>query len=250
MAKTVTVVIDRSDAGAQRRFEVPVGRRETVLDALFYIQNDLDPTLSFRCACRVGMCGSCGILVNGGERLACRTALEPLGPVVELAPLRYFPRVKDLVVDFSAFYSRYRAVAPYLKPRPAVVDPVVAPPGSGLREEIDLGLECISCGLCLSACDVVGQVPEFLGPAALNRAYNLVADVRDAADAERLEVVGDRRRGVWQCHSHMSCVEVCPKGLAPTRAIAHLRRKLVAQAFFGRRPRPVPSQQRFAEGAR
>lgn len=242
---TVTVRIARGELrdAADSTFQVEVKTKQTVLDALFYIQNELDPSLSFRCSCRVGMCGSCGMVINGKERLACRTSLNQLGPDVSIRPLRHLPVIKDLVVDMEGFFAKYRAIEPYLNPRADIADPIVAPPAERLREDIDLGLECISCGLCLSACDVVGAAPEFLGPAALNRAYNLIADIRDSRTAHRLAIVADGHAGVWRCHTHMSCVEVCPKNIAPTRAIAHLKRKLVRRRLLGPTAHRMPKLQ-------
>lgn len=244
---TLTVTVRIARTSGEQVFAVESLAQQTVLDALFYIQNELDPTVSFRCSCRVGMCGSCGMVINGKEGLACRTSLKPLGGDVTLQPLRHVPVIKDLVVDMEGFFSKYRMIEPYLQPRSEIVAPIVAPLDSHIRQEIDLGLECISCGLCLSACDVVGMVPEFLGPAALNRAYNLIADVRDDKTEERLRVVGQSRAGVWQCHTHMSCVEVCPKNIAPTRAIAHLKRTLIRRRVVGPKKRPIPKLQRILQ---
>ncbi len=240
--------IDR--ASGMHDYSLDTKTQQTVLDALFFIQNELDETLAFRCSCRVGMCGSCGMVINGREGLACRTNLDRLGRDIYLRPLRHMRRIKDLVVDMDEFFTKYRAVDPYLKARPEVHSPIVAPPISRMREDIDVGLECISCGLCLSACDVVGVVSEFLGPAALNRAYNLIADVRDEDLDTRLGLVGQERSGVWQCHTHMSCVEVCPKNIAPTRAIAHLKRKLIARRFGLHRERLTPQQQTIIQEGR
>jgi succinate dehydrogenase/fumarate reductase iron-sulfur protein len=246
---TVRVTVERSDAAARRVFDLPTHPRQTVLDALFEIQADLDPSLAFRCSCRVGMCGSCGVVVNGREGLACRTAVRTLGPEVHVGPMRHMPVIRDLVVDMAPFFAAYQAVAPWLVAREGVHDPMVAPPGGAERGDIDLGLECINCGLCYSACDVVGDtLGRFLGPAALNRAYNLVADLRDGATEERLDRVLGGSSGVWGCHLHMSCVEVCPKGIEPTRAIAHLRRRAVRRLLPLGRRRPLPQQYSPAAG--
>ncbi len=234
----ITIRINRN--GIEDVFQVEAKTQQTVLDALFYIQNELDSSLSFRCSCRVGMCGSCGMVINGKEGLACRTSLNQLGIDVSVQPLRHIPVIKDLVVDMEGFFSKYRSIEPYFSPRVEISEPIVASPQSGIRKDIDLGLECISCGLCLSACDVVSMVPEFLGPAALNRAYNLVADVRDDRTDQRLSVVGAPRIGVWQCHTHMSCVEVCPKNIAPTRAIVNLKRILIRRSLLGKRHHFIP----------
>lgn len=237
----ITIRIARGDT--EDVFHIETKTKQTVLDALFFIQNELDSSLSFRCSCRVGMCGSCGMIINGREGLACRTSLNALGDDVSVQPLRHIPVIKDLVVDMEGFFSKYRAIEPYLSPRGDVTEPIIASPHSGIRKDIDLGLECISCGLCLSACDVVGMVPDFLGPAALNRAYNLVADVRDNRTDQRLSIVGKLRVGVWQCHTQMSCVEVCPKNIAPTRGIVNLKRILMRRSVFRHTHRFTPKMQ-------
>jgi succinate dehydrogenase/fumarate reductase iron-sulfur protein len=226
--QSVTLRIRRHDPATEDEptyvdYVVPLGDRMTVLDALFQVVWYQDGSLSFRCACRAGMCGSCGMIVDGGEVLACRTQLAPLGPVVTVEPLRNLPVLKDLAVDLEPFFEKYRAVTPYLVPREDLTEPALIPAGSPLRDLVDDHLDCISCGLCYSACSVVAFDPSYLGPAALNRAYCLVGDSRDAARDERLDRV-EGQHGVHRCHSLFECTQVCPKNLAPTRAIVKLKR--------------------------
>ena len=205
-------------------YDVPLAERTTVLDALFHVVWYLDGSLSFRCSCRAGMCGSCGMVVNGREVLACRTQLADAGPVVTVEPLRNLPVLKDLAVDMEPFFQKYQAVTPYLVPNADLTEPAVIPPGSPLRDLVDDHLDCITCGACYSACSIVAFDPDYLGPAALNRAYCLVSDTRDAARGQRLDRV-EGQHGVFRCHSLFECTQVCPKNLAPTRAIMKLRRQ-------------------------
>jgi succinate dehydrogenase/fumarate reductase iron-sulfur protein len=213
----------QDDEPSWSEYQVPLLEKITVLDALFYIVQNIDSTVSFRCACRAAMCGSCGMVMNGRDGLACRTQLAGLGKTVKVEPMRNMPVVKDLAVDMEPFFDKYRAVTPYLVPREDAAEPAVIPTGSPLRDVIDEHLDCITCGACYSACSLVGSDPNYLGPAALNRAYCLTADVRDAAREQRLEAVTGQH-GVWRCHSLYECAQVCPKNLIPTRAIRKLRK--------------------------
>lgn len=222
MSATVTLSVKRSDADETtwQRFDVPLRDRMTVLDALFHIVWHLDNTLSFRCACRAGMCGSCGMVVDGRERLACRTQVSDLGPTITVEPMRNLPVIKDLAVDMGQFFAKWARVTPSV--RGAAVEPALIPAGSGQRARIDDHLDCISCGLCYSSCSIVASDPDYLGPAALNRAYCVVADIRDASRDERLAALGGQH-GMHRCHGLFECTQVCPKGLAPTRSIAALK---------------------------
>jgi succinate dehydrogenase / fumarate reductase iron-sulfur subunit len=231
----LTVHIRRSgplgEGAYWQTYTVPLPQgRATVLDVLFTILTEQDPTLAFRCACRVGMCGTCGVRVNGREGLACSTYLQGLGFTLTLEPLAHFPVVRDLVVDLAPFFEPYRSILPYLASDPGQPAPVLMRQDDPRREVIDAHRECITCGLCLSACRVVGMAPAFLGPAALNRAYVLVADPRDTRRRQRLARLA-REDGLWRCHTTLDCRAVCPKGLDPAAAIQRLRRKVVAERF-------------------
>jgi len=203
----------------------------SVLDALFWILEHDDPTLAFRYSCRAGMCGSCAMVINGREGLACGLRLERLRSPVTVEPLRSLPVTKDLLVDLRPFFDKYRAVDPFYVGDAAsltgpVSEPAVVPPGDATRDVLNRQIDCISCGACYSACPVVGLVPEFLGPAALNRAYAVAADARDTVDSERLRRVA-ANGGAYACHSVGNCVTVCPVGVNPLLSIQLLRKGAV-----------------------
>ncbi|MDQ3026857.1 MAG: succinate dehydrogenase/fumarate reductase iron-sulfur subunit [Pseudomonadota bacterium] len=212
--------------GAFQSFEVPRLPSQTVLDVVTHIQRHLDPTLAYRFACRVGMCGSCAMTVNGKPRWTCRTHVDKvaLDNRLEIAPLANLPVVRDLVADMDEFFDKWARARGHFKPSATRDDSfAVVDPASPARREADAGIECIGCGVCYAACDVVKWNRAYLGPAALNRAWTLVNDPRDAGNEDRLRAVaGDA--GCHACHTLMSCTEHCPKKLSPTRAIAGLKR--------------------------
>ena len=212
--------------GAFQSFEVPRQPSQTVLDVVTHIQRHLDPTLSYRFACRVGMCGSCAMTVNGKPRWTCRTHVDKVSASgrLEIAPLANLPVVKDLVADMREFFDKWARARGQFTPTRTRADAfAVVNPESSARREADAGIECIGCGVCYAACDVVKWNRDYLGPAALNRAWTLVSDERDGAQAARLHAVaGDA--GCHSCHTMMSCTEHCPKHLSPTRSIAGLKR--------------------------
>lgn len=207
-------------------YEVPRLESQTVLDVVTHIQRHIDPGLSYRYACRVGMCGSCAMTVNGKARWTCRTHVAKVVAhgKLELAPLSNLPVVKDLVTDMTEFFDKWAGAKGRFKgERTRHEDFALVQPDSKERRAADAGIECIGCSICYSSCDVVSWRPEFLGPAALNRAWTLVNDVRDVErDARLLAVSGDA--GCHACHTQGSCTERCPKQLAPTAAISGLKR--------------------------
>jgi fumarate reductase iron-sulfur subunit len=221
--------------GAFRSFEVPRYPSQTVLDIVTYIQRKLDPTLAYRYACRVGMCGSCAMTVNGVPRWTCRTHIDKVvkNDRLEIGPLRNLPVIRDLVTDMREFFDKWsRAKGEFQGKTTRQEDFARVAPESEDRKEVDAGIECIGCGVCYSACDVVAWNPDYLGPAALNRAWTLVKDERDVGTIERLRAVaGDA--GCHACHTHMSCTERCPKHLSPTAAIAGLKRAVAKAALKG-----------------
>ncbi|HEU4371276.1 MAG TPA: succinate dehydrogenase/fumarate reductase iron-sulfur subunit [Methylomirabilota bacterium] len=230
-----TLSVYRWSPGARERwqaFDVDGGPDTTVLDALVDVQRRQDPTLAFRYACRVGMCGSCGVVVNGRERWACRTRLAMLGAgPVTVRPLYHFPLLRDLVVDMAPFTAKQRDVGAALVPAAEARPYALIPVGSAERRDIDPAIECIGCGMCVSACTMVAHNARFPGPAALNRAFTLVHDSRDAAGEARWAVLlGDD--ALARCHGQGTCTEVCPMGLAPTTSILRLRR-LATRRLFG-----------------
>jgi len=233
MATTLSVY--RWSAGRRERWQayaVEAGPDTTVLDALVEIQRRQDPTLAFRYACRVGMCGSCAMVVNGRERWACRTRLAtlPAGPVT-VRPLYHFPLLRDLVVDMAPFTAKLRDVGAALAPAPDAEPYALIPAGSAERRDIDPAIECIGCGMCVSACTMVAHNPRFPGPAALNRAFTLARDSRDAGGEARWAVLLSDD-ALARCHGQGNCTEVCPMGLAPTTSIIRLR-QLATRRLLG-----------------
>ena len=226
-----------SESGAFQAFTVPRRTHQTVLDVVTEIQREQDSTLSYRFACRVGMCGSCAMVVNGRPRWTCRTRVSDVvgdDGRLRLEPLHNFAVVKDLAVEMTAFFDKWKDARGFFEPGPTPEDDfAVVPPETKQRQAADAGIECIGCGICYSACDVVAWEPHYLGPAALNRAWTLVNDVRDRGQAARFEAVSGGC-GCQACHTHMNCTQFCPKAIAPTYSIAGLKRTVVRRALRGR----------------
>lgn len=217
-------------------YRVPRRDKMTVLDALMYIQRYHDRSLAFRYACRLGMCGTCTVMVNGIPRWACRTAIGRLATeTLRLAPLQHLPVIKDVLVDYAPLVAKYREARPFFVPAQEAPEMAAISPASRERQAIDAHLECITCGACYASCTMLTHDPDYLGPAALNRAFTLVRDSRDGARRERLAAVGGEH-GCWRCHSLYNCTEVCPKHLSPTSAIKGLQRAII-QDWFRRRSR-------------
>ena len=223
-------------AGSLQTYEVPRYPSQTVLDVVTHIQRKLDPSLAYRYACRVGMCGSCAMTVNGVPRWTCRTHVDKVAADgrLELRPLRNLPVIRDLVTDMRTFFDKWeRAGGHFAGAGSKTADFACVAPDSPARRAADAGIECIGCGVCYAACDVVSWNPDYLGPAALNRAWTLIADVRDTAHVERLRAIaGDA--GCHACHTHTSCTERCPKHISPTASIAGLKRAVAKAALEGK----------------
>jgi fumarate reductase iron-sulfur subunit len=225
-----------AEVGRFQSFRVPRRAHQTILDVVTEIQREQDATLSYRFACRVGMCGSCAMVVNGRPRWTCRTRVSEAvaaDGVLRLEPLRNFTVVKDLAVEMTAFFDKWRDAKGQFQPGEPRAEFAIVPPGSAERQAADAGIECIGCGVCHSACDVVAWDQDYLGPAALNRAWTLVNDVRDAGNEARMDAVSGSA-GCHACHVHMNCTEFCPRAIAPTYSIAGLKRAMMRRAF-GRR---------------
>ena len=239
MQGTISVSIWRGGrnalAGQFLAYDVPRLENQTVLDVVTYVQRKLDATLSYRFSCRVGMCGSCAMTVNGRPRWTCRTHVARVATSgrLEIAPLKNLPVIKDLTVDMRDFFTKGVRAGGVFKPTRSRADDFARiPPADPKRRVADDGIECIGCAICYAACDVVSWNPDYLGPAALNRAWTLVNDSRDGAGAARLRAVaGDA--GCHSCHSQQGCQEHCPKHLNPTAAIAGLKRAVAVAALKG-----------------
>jgi fumarate reductase iron-sulfur subunit len=222
--------------GEFKTYSVPRHESQTILDVVTFIQRDVDPTLSYRFACRVGMCGSCAMLVNGQARWTCRTHVSKVldnSNRLEIAPLSNLPVIKDLATDMTQFFDKWAKAKGQFKGERTRNDAFAqVRPDSAERQAADAGIECIGCGVCYASCDVVTWRPDYLGPAALNRAWTLTNDERDVAKVERLKAIaGDA--GCHACHSHFACTERCPKSISPTAGIAGLKRLVGRMAAKG-----------------
>ena len=212
--------------GALSTYEVPRQDNQTILDVVTWVQRKIDPSLTYRFACRVGMCGSCAMTVNGRPRWTCRTHV---GRVLEdnrlrIEPLRNLPIIKDLATDLTPFFERWQGARGRFEGRSTRHDPFAeVKPDSPQRQAASAAIECINCAVCYSACDVVSWREEYLGPAALNRAWAAYNDERDAAPLDILRTVA-ANGGCTSCHTHQSCAEHCPVELNPTASIAGLKR--------------------------
>ena len=230
------VSVWRGDAsGNLQTFEVPRFPSQTVLDVVTHIQRHLDPTLAYRYACRVGMCGSCAMTVNGVPRWTCRTHVDRVAQneTLEVRPLRNLPVIRDLVTDMRTFFDKWERAGGHFEGAATKNDDFARiAPESAERKSIDAGIECIGCGVCYAACDVVSWNPDYLGPAALNRAWTLVSDSRDSKSERLRAVAGDA--GCHSCHTHMSCTERCPKHISPTASIAGLKRAVARAEIDGK----------------
>jgi succinate dehydrogenase/fumarate reductase iron-sulfur protein len=217
--RTIRVRVSRSRGASCTDFLVQAEDPVTVLDLLRQIQTRLDPSLAFRYSCRVAMCGTCGVRVDGRSRLACRTVLAHDVDEIEIAPLAGLPVIRDLIVDTRPFWDEWARVKPWFMPS----DDQARPVDGRDAEVVDAALGCISCGACYSTCEITRHGNDYLGPAALNRALALIADPRDAGGQERLRIVSGRG-GVDRCHYVGGCTAACPVGLDPSRSIVELRR--------------------------
>ena len=218
----VRVRVRRFDTEEGRRvhgYDVQVSDTASVLDVLRSIVADEDPTLSFRSACRVGMCGTCAIVIDGREGLACQTPASDSKGSMTLEPLRNLPVIKDLVVDSAPFFDRYRAI------HPQGTGPSYSSEASGMATG-----DCITCGACLSACTMVTVNESYVGPAALFRALRLVEEESDSEARSRLRGLADSS-GMYGCRGHLDCVTACPKGLPLAEAIHKLKRLAVSRSF-------------------
>ncbi|HSJ47390.1 MAG TPA: succinate dehydrogenase iron-sulfur subunit [Gammaproteobacteria bacterium] len=223
---------DRDAKPYMQDFDLPEEQLEPgmmLLDALLLLKAQ-DETLSFRRSCQEGVCGSDGMNINGRNGLACITPLHELKQPIELRPLPGMPVIRDLVVDLEPFYRQYRAVKPYLINEDPVPE-VERRQSPGDRDKLDGLYECILCACCSTSCPSFWWNPDkFLGPAALLQSWRFLADSRDQATEERLDSLQDPFR-LFRCHTIMNCVEVCPKGLNPTKAIGNIRQLMVKRSL-------------------
>ena len=202
----------------------------TILDVLIRIQMEQDATLAFRYACRVNMCGSCGMVINGREGLACKTNVSDFArnERITIRPFNHFPVIKDLVVDMDPFFKNYEECLPFFEPKEVLEEPVIIRPESHERQAIGLATECIACGCCVSSCTMVNYHEGYAGPAPLNRAFTLLMDSRDALFTQRMDKV---LQSCYNCRTEFNCTEVCPKEISSTRAIKFIQRLAMKEPF-------------------
>ena len=222
---------DKDQRPYMQKLEVELGPNDKMLlDALVRIKNDVDDSLSFRRSCREGVCGSDAMNINGKNGLSCTTNLLDLKQPIVLKPLPGLPVIRDLIVDMTHFFNQYHSVKPFLinDTPPPEKERLQSPEA---REELDGLYECILCACCSTSCPSFWWNPDkFVGPAGLLQAYRFLADSRDEAAGERLDNLEDPYR-LFRCHTIMNCVDACPKGLNPTRAIGKIKEMMARRAI-------------------
>jgi len=228
--------IFRYDAAGDERphfqaYDLAAHGNMSVLEGLLKIQDEQDPSLAFRYACRGAVCGSCAMSINGKLNLACRVQLRTLATDrVVLEPLPHFEVLKDLVVDMDPFWEKYERIRPWLHAEVSGAEE--SRMSETERQRIDQYVNCILCGLCSAACPVTRFDEDFTGPAALAKLYRFVADSREGPRAGTLQAE-NTQQGVWGCHTITRCIQVCPRNVRPTDGIEGLRRKLLSHKLKG-----------------
>jgi len=225
MASVITIEVQRYLPEQEslpffQSYEAPLKEKWVILDALNYIKDHIDPTLTYRWSCRMGVCGSCGMMINGRPELTCATYLAQYAPgPVRVEPLNYFGVIRDLVVTTDSFMEKLKSVQPWLirnREKPLSEGEYKQMPAQ--KEEYDRYSMCINCMLCYSACPVVGLEPEFVGPAAIALAQRYNFDSRDEGSGQRRETLMEEG-GVYSCTLVGECSNVCPKSVDPAGAI-------------------------------
>jgi succinate dehydrogenase / fumarate reductase iron-sulfur subunit len=223
---------DPDDGGNPRidSFEIDLDHcGPMVLDAVIKIKNEIDPTLTFRRSCREGICGSCAMNIDGTNTLACTKPIADIRGDVKIYPLPHLPVIKDIVPDLTHFYAQYATIRPWIRTQSTPPPDRERLQSREDREKLDGLYECILCACCSTACPSYWwNGDRYLGPAVLLQAYRWLADSRDEAAGERLDQLEDPFR-LYRCHTIMNCVQTCPKGLNPAKAIAEVKKMLIAR---------------------
>jgi succinate dehydrogenase iron-sulfur subunit len=237
MAETITLEVTRyspehDQAPRFQSYQVPLRKDWVVLDALNYVKDTSDGSLTYRWSCRMGICGSCGMMVNGEPKLTCATFLDDYAPgPVRVEPLRYFPVVRDLVVEIGDFMNKLQQAKPWLirqEEKPLADGEYLQTPQQMDRyQQFSM---CINCLLCYAACPVYGLDPLFIGPAALALAQRYNLDSRDQGSRERFELLS-QHEGIWACTFVGECTKVCPKHVDPAGAIQQYKLEAAKEWF-------------------
>ncbi len=223
---------DSGDNPSIDRFEIDLDKcGPMVLDAIIYIKNEIDPTLTFRRSCREGICGSCAMNIDGANTLACTIPISEIKRDVRIYPLPHMPVKKDLVADLTHFYAQYASIKPWLQTQTPPPPDKERLQSKEDRDKIDGLYECILCACCSTSCPSYWWNPErYLGPAVLLQAYRWIVDSRDENTGERLDDLEDPFR-LYRCHTIMNCTNACPKGLNPAKAIAEVKKLMVTRSL-------------------
>ncbi len=201
----------------------------TILDVLNEIHWKVDGSLAYRRSCRSAICGSCAMKINGQNLLACETPLHKFKGTIKIEPLPGFPILKDLVVDMDGFFEKMNRVKPYLiLEKPAPDKEFLQSPEE--FENIREAANCILCGACTSSCPSLWANEDYLGPAALLKAYRFVFDTRDDGSVDRIDIVNDKN-GIWRCHTIFNCMEACPKNIKITEYLSRLKIKVLENSI-------------------
>jgi succinate dehydrogenase / fumarate reductase iron-sulfur subunit len=216
-----------------QEFGVELEPERSVLDGILKVKDDQDASVGIRCSCRAAICGSCGVRINGKSALACNTKLGEAaersrnGGAIVVEPMGNMPVLKDLIVDMDAVHwKKVQRVVPWLLPEGEPPEREYVVPAEAMID-VTQSMACIHCGVCVSACLSLEVDPDFVGPAALAKAYRFVGDPRDSQTEERLRDLAEDPHGIYDCTHCFACVEVCPKGVAPMDQIMRLRRRAV-----------------------
>ncbi len=231
----ITLIIKRfnpetDEKPYDQKFDIEVNPNDRLLDALMHVKRFMDGTLGFRKSCAHGVCGSDAMRINGKDGLACKSLIKDLatqdGDTILIEPLRFFPVQRDLIVDQTEFFDKYRAVKPYLinDELPEEKERIQS---QEERMIFDDTTNCILCASCYSACPIPEKHAEFLGPAAIAQAYRFLADTRDQGFTERLPAL-DHPDGVWPCKNHFKCTQSCPRSILITKRINQTRKMIEA----------------------
>jgi succinate dehydrogenase / fumarate reductase iron-sulfur subunit len=239
--RTIRLRVKRFDPAAQTfksaEYEAQADHFTSVLDVLLAVKERQDPTLSFRYSCNMGICGSCGMVINGKPRLACETNVFSLrAQTLSVGPMEAHPVLRDLAADLEDFFAKHASLSPWLVRVDEQEKFRAEKEYPQTRRQVDNFLNfahCISCGLCVDSCPVSNTNPHFVGPMALSQAYRYNRDSRDQGERERLEKV-DTMDGVWGCEYAGACSRVCPKGVDPAQTIQRLKLDLMRYRLTGR----------------